>query len=435
MSAIYVQEGRNIRCPALGFELPLPPDWAVMGSGVSMGSAHFTIARGGAHPQFVLKASPEDHPRLSKYLQEEIRLKAYPKRLVYPFGEVFNGPVHDPILFLKNRIIFNLDLGGRAPEIWEAAHFALRRLTFFTPKVERLHPALKDFRYLHPGVPLGKVATPPGFAAAELHARLRALETARDRNAPGTPRLERYERRALLARAWMPFNYGHVFAALGDMPKARAAFAEHAKLWDGILAQAADEHQGYIDALHSALLCGDGLLARRLAGRRGELQGDTKAVPDRAAYERALPALVLGKDDEALASLARAKAVSPENAWRRGLGELARAVVERDAAALAPSLEELLSHHHGRANHRGSDLWNSELSYLCVPAIALLVVARERGLSVPEPPSKRATLKNLLAVYLTEFQGRPLEKGTTYDLDVDYVPDALLRGGFEIPSS
>jgi hypothetical protein len=40
--------------------------------------------------------------------------------------------------------------------------------------------------------------------------------------------------------------------------------------------------------------------------------------------------------------------------------------------------------------------------------------------------SRRPVLKNLLSIGLTEFRGRPLEKGVTFDLEVDYLPPMLL---------
>lgn len=415
MRSIYVQEGRNLRCPALGFDLRLPPEWEPAFASVSRGAAHFTIALNGAHPQFSLSAYPEDHPSQSKFLQEDVRLKSYPKRFQYPFGELFNGPNWEPFLFIKNRIIFTVRLGGRSPDIWEAAHATLQRMSFYAAKVDRLHPSLKDFRYLHPGVPLGEDAAPPGLAEAELRARLRSVEEDRARYA------SRDDLRSRQIRASTPTTIALVRAALGEYAEAKAAFAESARLLDELFPQLPEDHQLYASALEAALLAGDPELAKRVAERRSLLRGTSKAVADRGVYERALPLLTLGLDGEARTVLA----ISPNPTWRPGLMELMRALLERDVDALNRSLEETLAAFHRSANRKGSQIWNSVLSYVCAPALVMSVIARVRGLALTEPPSRRATLKNLLAVYVTEFEGRALEKGATFDLAVDYLPEAL----------
>jgi hypothetical protein len=273
-------------------------------------------------------------------------------------------------------------------------------------------------------VPLGQDATPPGLAEAELRARLRSREKDRARYAPDVAPPKGQE--AHFRRGWagMPFSFGHLQAALGDYAGAKAAFGECARLLSDVLRRHPDP-QSYVSALQSAILAGLPDLARHIAQDRETMRGELRAVPDAEGFQRALPLLVLGLDDEARPWIEKAKAVVPEKAWRRGMGALLGALAEKDADAFGRASEEMLAHHHASANHKGSETWNSEHSFLCAPAISLSILARGRGMSIPEPPSRRATLKNLLSVYLTEFEGRPLEKGTTFDLAVDYLPDAL----------
>jgi len=265
-------------------------------------------------------------------------------------------------------------------------------------------------------------------AEAELRGRLRNAETTRLISAPGKPRIPSMEIIARHSWANGPYQTGVLRTVLGEMDAARRDFAEAGRLYSEIIAALPQDATGRLMSLYSALLAGDRAAATRFATHWANLQVPANVVRDAACYQRALPLVIAGRDAEARPAIGEAKAVDPKKAWCRGLGALMGAIVDRDAAAYASALEEVLKGHHASACRKGSQTWNSLGSFLCVEATALAIVAAWRGLALPaELPSRRATLKNLLVIGVTEFEGGPLPKGTTFDLEVDYLPEAFVR--------
>ena len=433
MAVFYEQEGKQVRAPLFGLSFLLPPGWTVMGAGVSMGQAHlsFAVGDGPGKNAGTLRIAPEDGKQYSRFFRDPEELKkSYPHRVALPFGEVFVGTgIWGPrVLFQRNRLIFEFECTKRDSDVHRAAQKLLETLCFFSPRAERLPPSLKVFRYLYPGVKLSDAPKPPGMAQAELRDRLSHDEKSRERDAPGMPRVPRAERWARQGWAMGPFKCGVLRAALGEFDEARRAIAEAAPILEETTFSNPQDSDLYMPALHAAILAGDREGALRVARRRADLSEIPKVILVRACYERALPLLVDGQDDEARPAVEEAKAVNPKKAWYRGLGALMGSILDRDAAAYARGLEEVLSSHHAYACRKSSHIRNSWNSFVCVPATALAIVAAWRGLPLPtDLPSRRKTLKNLNVIGITEFEGRPLEQGTTFDLEVEYIPEALVR--------
>jgi hypothetical protein len=446
MGSLYVQEGAVVRCPALGFSCTLPSGWEVIGASVSSGVASFSFG-GDADAQKIhfssrasLKAYPEDHPYRSRFFADPTeRQKSYPRTVQLPFGEAFVGNSLEPILFRQNRVLFTFGWSGA--KAGDKAETILRALKFFPPKIERLTPTLKPFKYLHVGIPSSEDPKPPGLAEAELRGRLRAAESTRELYGPGKTRVPSMEPMARHGWANGPYQYGVLRTALGEFDAAGRNFTEAALLYSEIMADDPQDGSGRMMSLHSALLAGDRTLALQFAHHWVNSAVPENVVRDAACYQRALPLLITQRDAEARPAIEEAKAVDPKKAVVRGLGALMGAIVDANAAAYASTLEEVLKNHHGSACRKGSQTWNSLNSFLCVEAAALAVIAAWRGMALPpELPSRRATLKNLPVIGVTEFEGRPLEKGSTFDLDVDYLPEALVRaatsstgGGANLP--
>jgi hypothetical protein len=274
------------------------------------------------------------------------------------------------------------------------------------------------------------------LAEAELRGRLRAAEITREIHAPGKPRIPSMEMIARHGWANGPYQYGLLRTALGEIDAARREFADAARLYAELLAAFPQDGTGRLMSVYSALLAGDRTAAVRFAHHWAALQVPANVVRDAACYHRALPLLIAQRDAEARPVIEEARSLDPKKAWGRGIGALMGAIVDANAAALSSGLEEVLKDHHGSACRKGSQTWNSIGSFLCVEATALAVIAAWRGIPVPSDlPTRRATLKKLLVISVTEFEGRPLEKGTTFDLDVDYLPETLVRAATSSPAS
>jgi hypothetical protein len=359
--------------------------------------------------------------------------KTYPHKLVLPLGEVVVGPsVEGPrVLFTKNRLIFLFEWIDRKPEVREGAQEILRSLRFSVPHLERLPPTLKIFKYLHPGVHRGASVAPPGLALAELRARLEDSERTREMWAPGEPRVPHMELTARSHYASNPLVSGLWHVLLGELDRAKRRFTEAADLCEEAAFLSPPDLNTFVAAVEAAILAGDRPRAHRIARRHAEANWGGTFTADLRAYNLGLPMLVAGAVEESRPLIGVARALDPKKAWYVGLGDLLHAVAEGNAGGLAVALDTVLKDHHARSVRR-SQIWNSVRSFICVPATVLLILAAWRGVEVPmDVTSRNATLKNLLVIGITEFDGRPLEKGTTFELEVDYVPAALIAAATE----
>ncbi len=266
----------------------------------------------------------------------------------------------------------------------------------------------------------------PSLARAELAARLKAALNTRESWAPGKPRVPTMELVARRSYASMPLAIGQWKTLLGEPDEARHSFLEAAELSEREAFEPPPDLGMFGVALEGAILSGDRARAVRISSRRGEATWKDSFLRDRKAYAYGLPCLVAGDAVGVRPHLEAARGIDPKKAWYTGLGELMGAVAARDQAALGSALEKVLKDHHARSCRR-SQIWNGIGSFVCLPATVLAILARWTGLEIPtELPSRRATLKNLLLIGVTEFGGQPLEKGRTFELEVDYLPPSLI---------
>lgn len=266
----------------------------------------------------------------------------------------------------------------------------------------------------------------PQLARAELTARLKNALNTRENWAPGTPRIPSMELVARRSYASMPLAIGQLKTLLGEPDEARKFFLEAAELSEREAFEPPPDLGMYDVALEGAIIGGDRASAVRISSRRGEASWKDAFLRDRKAYAYGLPCLVAGDADGLRPHLEAARGIEPKKAWYTGLVELMDAVAARDQAALGSALELVLKDHHAKSCRR-SQIWNSIGSFVCVPATVLAILARWAGLEIPAAlPSRRALLKNLLIIGLTEFGERPLEKGASFELEVDYLPPALI---------
>jgi hypothetical protein len=184
-----------------------------------------------------------------------------------------------------------------------------------------------------------------------------------------------------------------------------------------------------------------GVLWTQLAVLAGDwdtaAEGARSAVPDLEyvtgyrEYAAAILCLVAGDEEEARANVERLEdIVAGREKLRSGhpaaVSEIPRGLLDRDGDRVAAGLEALLAWHVRRARAR-SHIFNSAHGVVCLDAIVALLLAHRRGLAVPVGARHRAARLPLLAVYLTEWDGKPLPRAIQLSLDADVVAGSWLR--------
>jgi hypothetical protein len=228
-----------------------------------------------------------------------------------------------------------------------------------------------------------------------------------------------------------PLLSGLWHVLLGELDSAKRSFAEAADLCEEAAFLPPADLNTFVAALEAATLAGDKPRADRIARRYAEVSWPGEFTADGRAYRMGIPMLIAGDIEGARALIDEARALDPRKAWYVGLGDLLHAVAGCDATGLAVSLETVLKDHHARSIRR-SQIWNSVRSFVCVPATVLVILAAWRGVALPaDVPFRNARLKKLLVIALTEFDGLQLEKGATFELEVDYIPASLIAAATE----
>lgn len=116
------------------------------------------------------------------------------------------------------------------------------------------------------------------------------------------------------------------------------------------------------------------------------------------------------------------------------VADIPRGLRAGDVNRLTAGLEALLAWHLRRARAR-SEIFNSSRGVVSLDAIVALLLAHRRGLAVPIQPSYRAAQVPLLALHLTEWQGRPLPRAMPMSVITDLVAGPWLRThGLDIES-
>jgi hypothetical protein len=100
--------------------------------------------------------------------------------------------------------------------------------------------------------------------------------------------------------------------------------------------------------------------------------------------------------------------------------EIPAGIVAADAERVRAGLDALLEWHL-RSARAQSDRFNSYIGVICLDAVVALLVAHQRGLTIPVAAKYRRAEVPLLAVYLTEWEERPVERGEKLSLETDLV--------------
>lgn len=170
------------------------------------------------------------------------------------------------------------------------------------------------------------------------------------------------------------------YLMLNDVRKARDWFAITAQFFLEANRQA-DTVIAEKRALECALFSGDNeyrlRVAQKIAART------TRVKPMEYPYAMFLKYMILQQHAEAAAFADKAAWLSPATMKKRGgygsLRSACQALTARQPRELTTALEALLREHKMKASHSGSKLPDG---MLCFPGAALLLLAREQGVSV-----------------------------------------------------
>lgn len=178
-----------------------------------------------------------------------------------------------------------------------------------------------------------------------------------------------------------------------------------------------------------ALLAGD----RELAGNeaRVALRGVDRYVSGYRDYVATMLALIAGDEKQAASHLASVEGfVATHDKLRSGhpasVADIPRGLVEREQRMVGAGIEALLAWHLRRARAR-SELFNSAQGMVCIDAIVALVLAHERELRVHVASKYRSVTLRLLAVHVLEWNGQPLPRGASLDVETDLVAGSWLQ--------
>jgi hypothetical protein len=178
-----------------------------------------------------------------------------------------------------------------------------------------------------------------------------------------------------------------------------------------------------------AMVAGDWDVAAREARAALESYVPT-LLPDFGHYTASLLALVSGDEAAARASLERLEAaVGRKSKLRSGhpaaVTGIPHGLIARDAAELTRAIDALLAWHLRRAR-AGSEIFNSAQAMISLEAVAALLLAQRRGLSVPIDPAYRTARLPILLVHVSEWRGAPLPRSLELSVTTDLVASAWL---------
>lgn len=178
-----------------------------------------------------------------------------------------------------------------------------------------------------------------------------------------------------------------------------------------------------------ALLSADRALATETAG--AALGNVDRYVPGYRDFVGALLGLTAGDEPAATSHATRLDAfAATHDKLRSGqpatVAAIPRGLLERDPQAVRDGVDALLTWHARRARAR-SEIFNSARAMVCVDAVAALVLAHERGITVDVAAAHRAATVPLLVVLVEEWDGKPVSRDTQMRLTADLVAGPLLR--------
>jgi hypothetical protein len=154
-------------------------------------------------------------------------------------------------------------------------------------------------------------------------------------------------------------------------------------------------------------------------------------VPGDREFHATLLALIAADEDLAHEQLARLDLYTATHDKLSGgrpsrSADIARGLLARDATRLAVGVEALLAWHLRRARVR-SDVFNSSRGVISLDAIVAIILGHRIGFSVAVEARYRAAQLPLLALHLSEWQGRPLPRGLPIIVTTDLVAAPWLR--------
>lgn len=218
--------------------------------------------------------------------------------------------------------------------------------------------------------------------------------------------------------------------ALGDPQGGLQTLREH-------YADPRDGPEGGYQQPALALLIGEAEAAARDA--RAELDQPTERwVPGWRQFRSSMLALIAGDDERAAREVGELDAFAATHP-RLPSGppstvvKVPAGILAGDADQVSEGLDALLDWHLRSARSQ-SDKFNSERGVICLDAIVALLLAHRRGLDVGVDARYRRAELPLLAVYLTEWQGQPVDHRTKLSLEADLVAAPWLsEHGVQLP--
>jgi hypothetical protein len=240
---------------------------------------------------------------------------------------------------------------------------------------------------------------------------------------PQDPAMLEAELRARIAHAQGPYDEAVWRLAVGDAEASLDAIR-------AALPQLAPLAPGAIQVAQLALVAGD-LQAARAAAEAALHDAVGRYVPGNREYQAAILSLIARDEAQAAMEAAALDAfVATHPSFRGGqpaaVAGIPRGLVARDGSALAAGLDALLGWHLRRARAR-SDVFNSSRGVVALDAVVAMILGWQRGLRVDVAGTYRAARVPLLALHLTEWDGRPLPRGLPLEHVTDLVAGPWLR--------
>jgi hypothetical protein len=191
---------------------------------------------------------------------------------------------------------------------------------------------------------------------------------------------------------------------------------------------AADRERGdRVDLL--ALLVGDQGGARRHAAASLDRAG-AAWVPGWRQYQEAMLALVADQDDLAAERVGELEAYAATHdrlpsGPPTSVAAIPAGILAADPDRASTGLDAFLGWHLRSARSR-SNLFNSSIGVVCLDAIVALLVAHGRGLTPSVFAKYRRASVPILAVMITEWDGKPLDRIAQLSLETDLVAGSWL---------
>ena len=213
--------------------------------------------------------------------------------------------------------------------------------------------------------------------------------------------------------------------ALGRWPEAKAAFLEGSRFSEEGAFYGGRLRRGALGgAIQDAILAGERERALRLVHReRPPLLEEGRTLSFYLAEEP----LLTGDEAGLRRVIEEAREYErTHEAGFPGYWDAVEALLQGSADAFAAGIAKVLEKHGVLTRVHNSFLYNAADALLCRSATALAILAAWRGIRLPaDLPGRRKVVRWPL-IDLTEFDGKPLERDTKFELEADFIPPGLL---------